>query len=162
MLMFAVLAAVSVVFLVSGLADVASFGGVLFVAIGAVGTLLFTAATFGLAGQLLSRRSILELDDEGVRLPARWPRSGDRTLPWPDVASAVTWSQVVSRRQTVARLAFLPRTGRPTSHEILALRTEVPGVPTMDWAVPALPGLDATPDDVAAHLPDGVPFIDAR
>jgi hypothetical protein len=160
-----VLLAFSVVFAVIAIPALPGPGAVLYLLAGLAGALLCAAVLTVLAGQAMSGRAVLELDERGVRLPAPWPwpRSRDRVLAWPDVAAVVVWSGQVSRgRSGVAdRLAFLPttrcaeRTGPPRSPEILALGVAgLPGVATAQWSIEAVPGWDVGLDEVVAEVRD--------
>jgi hypothetical protein len=164
-----VLVAFSVVFAVAAVPALPGAGAVLFLVVGVAGTLVFTAVLVTTAGQLLDRRPVLELDDEGVRLPAPWPRRRDRVLTWPDVAAAVVWNRPVprGRRGLAEYLAFLPAAegaGVVPSAELLALGLEdVPGVATAHWATQIHPGWDTGADEIIAEIRRrGIPAVDAR
>ncbi|MGI8330784.1 hypothetical protein ACRYCC_12530 [Actinomadura scrupuli] len=108
-------AGASVLFIVGGAAHPTGFGGILFILLGAAGLALCAAGALVFAGQATGRRPVLELDDQGVRVPAVWPRSrrADRLLPWSELAAVCAWSQGPpsgGRRDTLfpQRLAFLP------------------------------------------------------
>lgn len=155
-----VLLVFSLVFAVTAIPALPRAGAVLYLVAGAAGTVLCAGALLTTAGQLAGRRAVLELDDDGVRLPAPWPwpRSGDRFLPWPDVAAAALWSRTVQRgrRGLVDRLAFLPtreavaRTGPAPSEELLALGLE--GELTTHWSLEVGPGWDTGLDEVLAEV----------
>ncbi len=82
-----ILLAASAAFVAGGLTEGGGMGGVLFTVFGLAGFALFGTGLVVAGGQMLTRRPVLELDDEGVRRPARWPlpRRAGRTLPWDDV-----------------------------------------------------------------------------
>ena len=84
-----VLVVASLGFAGSGLVRGTGTGRFVFVALGALGLLVFGAGALASIGRLLGRRPVLELTDEGVRRPARWPlpRRGDRLLPWSRVVA---------------------------------------------------------------------------
>ncbi|GAA0951425.1 hypothetical protein [Actinocorallia libanotica] len=163
----------SLMFVVGGLADPASVGGVLFLVLGAVGTVGFGATLAVVTGHLLGRRPLLVLDGEGVRVPARWPlpRSRDRFLPWDEVAAVCAWSEGVPTGKGLAhRLAFLPAEDSPQARgtsgaEMLRVKTQgLPGVPVLRWSVPVLAGWTVPQDEVIARVRalTGAPFEDRR
>lgn len=82
-----------------------------FLAVGVLGAVFFGAGALLSAGRLLSRRPVLELDADGVRRPAAWPRprSRDRVLPWSQIAAVCLVSRGVAARSGQARdhLLFL-------------------------------------------------------
>jgi hypothetical protein len=139
-----VLLAFSVIFAVTAVPALPGLGAVLYLLVGVAGTALCTAGLVTAAGRLLGRRPVLELDEEGVRLPAPWPwpRTRDRSVRWADLAAVVLWSSPVprGRRGLADHLAFLPTPegagqARPSA-ELVALSLEdLPGVATADWAV---------------------------
>ena len=153
-----VLLAFSAIFTVTALPALPGVGAVLYLLVGAAGVLLCAGALVAMAGRLLARRPVLEIDDRGVRLPAPWPwpRARDRTLGWADLAAVVVWSRPVprGRRGVVDRLAFLPvRDGAPPSPELLALGLDdLPGVATGRWALTVSPGWSPGVDDVLAEV----------
>ncbi len=163
------LTGVSVLFIVGGGADPASFGGVLFLLLGAAGVALFGSSALVLTGNLVARRPVLEIDDEGVRRPAGWPRRASRLLRWDDLAAVGVWSQgVPAGRGHRQYLAFLPRgeADRPAAGaEILAIKmTGVPGIAEPRWSIPISEAWDRTAEEVVTavrrHRP--VPFADRR
>jgi hypothetical protein len=156
-----VLLAFSAVFTVTAVPALPGVGAVLYLVIGVAGVLLCLAGLVTMAGRLLARRPVLEIDERGVRLPAPWPwpRARDRSLGWADLAAVVVWSRPVprGRRGVVDRLAFLPvrddADGAPPSPELLALGLDdLPGVATGRWAVAVSPGWDPGVDDVLAEV----------
>ena len=169
-----VLLVFSLVFAVASVPSLPGFGAVVYLLVGVAGTVLFAGGLATLAGQLLSGRPVLELDEKGVRLPAAWPwpRTRDRFLPWPDVAAAVVWSRPTGhgKRTPPGSLAFLPtsehaeETEAAPSAELLALRPpDLPGTATEHWSLPVLPGWDSALDDVLAAVRErGVPAADTR
>lgn len=169
----AILFGCSVLFVFGGLADPASVGGVVFLALGVTGIVAFGAVLVVLLGHLLGRRPLLVLADEGVRIPARWPlpRGGDRVLPWEEIGSVCAWTQGVLTGKGVAhQLAFLPAEGseqaRHTSGaEMLRVKTQgMPGVAVLRWNVQTLPGWSVRADDVIAEVRrrTAAPFEDRR
>jgi hypothetical protein len=179
-----ILAVTSVLFIVGGSAHPASFGGILFILLGVAGLVLCAAAGLVFAGQATGRRPVLELDDQGIRVPAVWPRSrrADRVLPWSELAAVCAWSQGPpsgGRGGALLphHLAFLPaadpsaagsagRTPPENGAELLAIKlTDVACVPTLRWSVPVRPGWDTTVEEIAKAVQDrrdDVPFIDRR
>ncbi|GAA3230863.1 hypothetical protein [Actinocorallia longicatena] len=163
----------SALFVVGGLYDPSSVGGVLFITLGLIGVIGFGGVLVVVVGHLLGRRPLLVLDDEGVSVPAKWPlpRSRDRRLPWADVASVCAWSQGVPTGKGLAhQLAFLPREGSAESRhssgaEMLMIKVQgLPGVPVLRWSVRTLPGWTVKPDDVfkAVKARTDAPFEDRR
>jgi hypothetical protein len=139
-----VLLAFSAIFAVTAVPALPGVGAVLYLLIGVAGILLCTAGLAAMAGRLLARRPVLELDEEGVRLPAPWPwpRTRDRSVRWADLAAVVLWSSTDprGRRALADRLAFLPtrESAGPAqpSAELLALGLDdLPGVATADWEI---------------------------
>jgi hypothetical protein len=185
-------AVTSALFVVGGAAHPATFGGVLFILLGVAGLALCAAGALVFLGQATGRRPVLELDDQGVRVPAVWPRSrrADRVLPWPDLAAVCAWSQGPPSGSRGGsdfphHLAFLPAAGSPATSaaispatggegrtppengaELLAVKVaDVACVPTLRWAVPVRPGWDTTVEEVAKAVRNhraDVPFIDRR
>jgi hypothetical protein len=90
------LTGVSVTFIVGGAADPVSFGGVLFLLLGVAGVALFGSDALVLTGNLVARRPVLEIDDEGIRRPAGWPRRASKLLRWDDLAAVGAWSQGIA------------------------------------------------------------------
>ncbi|MDX6738785.1 hypothetical protein [Actinocorallia sp. A-T 12471] len=168
-----ILLACSVLFVVGGLADPASPGGVVFLVLGGTGIVAFGAVLLVLLGHLLGRRPLLVLEDGGVRVPARWPmpRSRDRVLPWHEVASVCAWTQgVMTGRGVSHQLAFLPvadssHAAHTSGAEILRVKTQgMPGVAVLRWNVATLPGWTVKADDVIREVRKrtDVPFEDRR
>jgi hypothetical protein len=169
-----VLVAFSVVFAVAAVPSLPGAGAVLFLVVGVAGALLFASGLVAMTGQVLGRRAVLELDDQGVRLPAPWPwpPARDRLLRWSDVAAAVVWNRPVprGRRGLAEHLAFLPtaesaeRSLPPPSAELLALRLDdLPGVATAHWATQIHPGWDTGTEEIIAEIRRrGLPAVDAR
>jgi hypothetical protein len=163
----------SALFIVGGLYDPASVGGIVFIVLGLVGVIGFGGALAMVVGHLLGRRPLLVLDGSGVRIPAKWPlpRSLDRQLPWSDVAAVCAWTEgVPAGRGLEHQLAFLPREGSPEARhtsgaELLMVKTQgLPGVPVLRWSVRTLPGWTIKPDDVikAVRARTDAPFEDRR
>jgi hypothetical protein len=164
-----VLTAVCVAFIVGGAADPASFGGALFLLLGAAGVALFGSDALVLTGNLVARRPVLEIDDEGIRRPAGWPLRASRLLRWDELAAVGAWSQGLSTgRGHREYLMFLPRgeAARPASGgEILAIKmTGVPGVAEPRWSIPVSDAWDRSVEDVvsAVRRHRDVPFADRR
>jgi hypothetical protein len=158
---FVVLLAFSLVFTVTAIPALPGVGAVLYLVVGAAGVVLCAGALVAVCGRLLAHRPVLELDEQGVRLPATWPwsRSHDRVVPWTHLASAVIWSSPVprGRRGLADHLAFLPSGDdagpTPPSAELVALGLDdLPGVATAHWALPVSPGWDPGVDEVLAEL----------
>jgi hypothetical protein len=148
------LTGVSATFIVGGTADPASFGGALFLLLGVAGVALFGGATLVLAGNLAGRRPILEIDDEGIRRPAGWPRRASRLLRWDDLAAVVAWSQgIPAGRGHHQHLVFLPK-GDPG----------IPGIAEPRWSIPVSAAWDRSVEDVvrAVRRHRAVPFADRR
>jgi hypothetical protein len=163
------LTAVSALFIVGGAADPASFGGVLFLVLGAAGVALFGGGALVITGGLVARRPVLEIDDEGVRRPAGWPRRTGRLLRWDDLAAVGAWSQgIPAGRGHRQYLTFLPRgqAAHPApGAEILAIKMAgVPGVAEPRWSIPVTEAWDRSVDDVvtAVRRHRTVPFADRR
>ncbi|ROO83083.1 hypothetical protein EDD29_0573 [Actinocorallia herbida] len=163
----------SVLFIVGGVADPASVGGVVFLFLGVTGTLAFGAVLLVLLGHLLGRRPLLVLEDEGVRIPAKWPmpRRGDRVLPWGEIASVCAWTQgVLTGKGTAHQLAFLPEpesahAAHVSGAEILRVKTQgMPGTAVLRWNVATLPGWTVKPDEVIREVRKrtDAPFEDRR
>lgn len=166
-----VLLAFSAVFAVASVPALPGAGAVLYLLVGVAGVLLTAAGLAAMAGRILGRRPVLELDEDGIRLPAPWPwpRTRDRSLRWADLASVVVWSAPVprGRRGLADRVAFLPVRddgGAPPSPELVALGLdELPGVPAERWALPVSPGWDPGVDEVLAEVRRrGLPVADLR
>jgi hypothetical protein len=164
------LTGVSVLFAGGGASAPASFGGVLFLLLGAAGVAMFGGSALAMTGNLLARRPVLEIGDEGVRRPAGWPRRTGRLLRWDDLAAVCAWSQgVAGGRHHQHHLTFLPRgeADRPAAGaEILAIKVkDMPGVPDPRWSIPVTEAWDHTVGDVISavhrHRP-GIPFVDRR
>jgi len=158
---FAVLLAFSLVFTVTAVPALPGVGAVLYLLVGAAGVVLCAGGLVAVCGRLLARRPVLEIDEQGVRLPAAWPwsRERDRVVRWSDLASVVVWSSPVprGRRGLADHLAFLPANDgagpTPPSAELLALGLDdLPGVATAHWALPVSPGWDPGLDEVLAEL----------
>ena len=164
------LSCVSVAFIVIGAADPASFGGVLFLPLGVVGVAMFAGSTIALIGTVLAKRSVLELDDEGVRRPGARSFRAERLLRWDDLAAVCAWSQgIPAGRGHHHYLTFLPRgddTGHPApGTEILAIKVKgLPGVPEPRWSIQIEPGWDTTVEQVVAAVrrQRDVPCVDRR
>lgn len=167
-----VLLVFSAVFAVAAVPSLPRAGAVLYLLVGVAGVLLCGVGLATAAGRLLARRPVLELDEDGVRLPAPWPwpRTRDRVLDWTDLASAVVWHTPSPRGRAVTGLAFLPTTaaaeriGPPPSAEILALGLDdVPGVASARWATRIQPGWDTDAERILAEVRrHGLPAVDAR
>jgi hypothetical protein len=173
-----VVLAFSVVFVAASLPGLGrgdAAGAVLYVTVGAAGILLCAGGLVTAVVRLLAHRPVLELDDQGVRLPAPWPwpRARDRFLRWADVAAVVLWSSPAPRgRQALAdHLAFLPTPesaghASPSAELHALIQAEpdgVPGVATAHWALPVSPGWDAGVDEIIAEVRrHGRPAADMR
>jgi hypothetical protein len=163
------LTAVSVAFIVGGASDPASFGGVLFLLLGAAGVVLFASGALAMVGYLVVRRSVLEIDAQGVHRPASWPRRTWRLLRWDDLAAVCAWSQgVPAGRGHQHHLTFLPRgeADHPApGAEILAIKTKgLPGVAEPRWSFPVTAAWDRTVEDVvtAVRRHRDIPCADRR
>src|SRR4051812_33149790 len=101
-----VLLVFSVVFAAAAVPALPGAGAFVFLFVGMAGIVLGAGGLVVAAGRSLPRRPVLELDDEGVRLPAPWPRTRarDRYLHWADVAAVVLWSEP-GRRSSDEHLA---------------------------------------------------------
>jgi len=163
----------SAMFVVGGLADPASAGGVVFLVLGITGVAAFGSVLVVVVGHLLGRRPLLVLDGEGVRVPAKWPfpRSRDRFLPWAEVASVCAWTDGVPGGRGLAhRLAFLPTEDSPHSRatsgaEMLRVKTQgLPGVPVLRWNIAVLDGWTVPQDEVIKTIRalSDAPFEDRR
>lgn len=153
-----VLLVFSVVFAAAAVPALPGAGAFVFLFVGVAGIVLCASGLVAAAGRSLGRRPVLELDDEGVRLPAPWPwpRARDRYLRWADVASVVLWSEP-GRRSTAEHLAFLPARESagdpPPSVALVALGlADLPGVTTAQWALPVSPGWDTAVEEVIAEV----------
>lgn len=162
-----VLTGVSVTFIVGGAADPVSFGGALFLLLGLAGVALFGSAALVLTGNLVAGRPVLEIDDEGIRRPAGWPRRASRLLRWEDLAAVGAWSQgIPAGRGHRHYLMFLLRGGQAAAGaEILAIKMAgVPGVAEPRWSIPVSDAWDRSVEDVvrAVRRHRAVPFADRR
>ncbi|MBW8481358.1 hypothetical protein K1Y72_03170 [Actinomadura sp. PM05-2] len=161
-------------FVAGGLLGDAGVGGAAFLALGAVGLVLFGAGTLLSAGALLARRPVLVLEEGGVRRPARWPlpRRADRFLPWDEVHSLAALRRGVEGRRrgeqehlVFLRSAELTELARTADRPMLVALTlsDIPpsaGLPAgagraHEWCVLVQPGWDVT-------LPELVKQIRAR
>jgi hypothetical protein len=165
------LTGVSALFIVGGAADPASFGGVLFLLLGAAGVALFGSGALVMTGHLAAMRPVLVIDDQGVRRPAGWPRPrrADGLLRWEELVAMGAWSQgIPTGRGHRQYLAFLPRgaAGHAAGGaEILAIKMAgVPGVAEPRWSIPISAGWDRGVEDIVAavHRHRAVPFADRR
>ncbi|REE95908.1 hypothetical protein [Thermomonospora umbrina] len=145
-----------------------------FVILGVLGGAFFGGGAVLAAGALLSRRPLLEVDDEGVRRPAPWPRPRrrDRFLPWSDVAGLCLISRSVAARGSRVRdhLLFLSdpeivdhaRTA-PRPHLVALVLADLPGARHAPWVLISEPDWDvplkAIVAEVARH---DVDVIDRR
>jgi hypothetical protein len=162
-----VLAGVSVTFIVGGVADPASFGGALFLLLGLAGVALFGSDALVLTGNLVARQPILEINDEGIRRPAGWPRRASRLLRWDDLAAVGAWSQgIPAGRGHRQYLVFLLQGNQAAAGaEILAIKmTGVPGVAEPRWSIPVSDAWDRSVEEVvsAVRRHRVVPFADRR
>jgi hypothetical protein len=170
-----VLVAVSAAFVAGGALGLPAAGGVVALAVGVLGLVLFGGRLVATAGRALSRRPVLEADEHGVRLPAAWPwsRGRDRRLSWPDVAAVVVWSREPprGRARPVEHVAFLPgeeraaEAGAAPGVELLALGLrDLPGAATLHWSVALPPRATVPLEAVLAEVRrlGGVPIVDAR
>jgi hypothetical protein len=160
----ALLAAVAAAFVAGGAADPASVGGVLFLVLGVAGLALFGGGAVALAGHLLARRPLLEIDDDGVHRPAAWPRSR-RLLRWDDLAAVALWRQgVPAGRSHREFLTFIPRRALAGT-EIAAIGpAAVPAIAPPQWSLPVSAAWDHPVDEVVAAVRRhrDVPFADRR
>jgi hypothetical protein len=161
------LTGVSVMFIVGGAADPVSFGGALFLLLGVAGVALFGSDALVLTGNLVARRPVLEMDDEGIRRPAGWPRRASRLLRWDELAAVGAWSQgVPAGRGHRQHLVFLLRGDQAAAGgEILAIKmTGVPGVAEPRWSIPVSDAWDHSVEDVvsAVRRHRDVVFADRR
>jgi hypothetical protein len=155
-----VLLVFSAVFAATAVPALPGVGAVLYLLVGVAGIAACVAGLVAMAGRLIARRPVLEIDEHGVHLPAPWPwpRTRDRSLGWADLAAVVVWSRPVprGRRGVADLLAFLPvreELGTPPSAELVALGLgDLPGVATTRWAVAVSPGWDPGVDDVLAEI----------
>ncbi|MEO3782243.1 hypothetical protein ABGB12_02860 [Actinocorallia sp. B10E7] len=163
----------SAMFIVGGIADPASPGGIVFLVLGITGVIAFGLSLVVITGHLLGRRPLLVLDGTGVSVPAKWPlpRSRDRFLPWAEVASVCAWTDGVPGGKGLAhRLAFLPCEESPHARhtsgaEMLRVKTQgLPGVAVLRWNVPVLAGWTVPQDEVikAVRALSDAPFEDRR
>ncbi|GAB3658662.1 hypothetical protein GCM10027589_19300 [Actinocorallia lasiicapitis] len=163
----------SAFFIVGGLYDPGSAGGILFLTLGIIGVVGFGGVLVVVVGHLLGRRPLLVIDETGVTVPAKWPisRSRDRHLPWADVAAVCAWSEgVPTGRGLSHQLSFLARPEAPEARrsggaEMIMVKTHgLPGVPLLRWSVRALPGwtvgLDEVIKTVRSHT--DAPYEDRR
>lgn len=170
-----VLLAASVAFVAGGVRDAASLGGVVFTVLGVLGIAAFGAAVVVGAGGLISARPVLELDEDGVRRPAPWPRSrrADRLLPWPEVSAlCLVRRGVPTRRRGVQdHLIFLTgeeaaehaRSAAKPQLVALTLTEPPPGVEASPWRFEPASTWDASLKDIAAEARrHGVRIIDRR
>lgn len=151
-------------FVTGGAARPASAGGIVFLLLGAVGIASFATALLMILAQLLGRRPVLVLDDEGVRLPAAlpWLRRAGRTgrasrtsstsrpgrtsrpgelLPWAEVAALCIGEHGAGGgKGSRPFVSFLPSettaaaVRTATKAQLIALT--LPDVPLMADAVP--------------------------
>lgn len=165
------LTGVSAAFIVGGAADPASFGGVLFLLLGVAGVALFGSDALVLTGNLAARWPVLEIDDEGIRRPAGWPRRASRLLRWDDLAAVGAWSQgIPTGRGHRHHLLFLPRAEQETRSpaagaEVLAIKMNgVPGVADPRWSIPVSDAWDHSVEEIvrAVRGHRDVPFADRR
>ena len=164
----------SAMFVVGGVADPASVGGVLFLALGGAGLLLCVGTAAVAAGGVLSRRPVLILEDSGVRVPPLWPlpRGRDRVLAWSEVAAVCAWIQGPPSDKKAAALgrlylSFLPSgEGVDPGAELLA--TKVTGLgcrATLRWTTRVSPGWTSTVEEVVAEVAEHraeAAFVDKR
>ncbi|GLW62274.1 hypothetical protein Arub01_05180 [Actinomadura rubrobrunea] len=178
----ALLVAASAGFVVGGLAGRAGFGAVLFVVLGVLGLVLFGAGLLRAVGVLLGRRPVLEIDETGVRRPARWPlpRRADRVLPWQRVAAMCALRRGVAgtRRGEQDYLVFLPSAelaeAARTARRSLLVALTLPDAPATAalpgageaaaWCFPVEPSWDASLKEVVSAVRSRrpIPVIDRR
>ncbi|GLZ09867.1 hypothetical protein Acsp04_01030 [Actinomadura sp. NBRC 104425] len=177
----ALLVLASAAFVASGATGRAGAGAVMFITVGVLGLGLFGVGLLRAVGVLLGRRPVLELDDTGVRRPARWPlpRRADRVLPWPRVAAmcALRRGMAGTRRGEQDYLVFLPsaelaeavRTARRSLLVALTLpdvsAAALPGArDAAAWCFAVDPAWDASLKEVVAAVRGRhrVPVIDRR
>lgn len=148
------------VFTVIGAALVVK-GGALDVVMGVLAIVLFGGGGLLAASRHLSRRPVLLLDDEGVRIPAPWPRSADDDLviPWKDVTGVCACAKALHHRGGTVFMHYL----------VFLTEEEPPELPPSPWrpepAVRIRSTWNRTVDEVLAearrHKPD-LPFSDRR
>jgi hypothetical protein len=131
---------------------------------------LFAGRTLAITVNLLARRPLLEIGEEGVRRPAGWPRRTSLLLRWDDLAGVCAWSEgLPAGRGQCHHLTFLPRgdAAQPDlGAEILAIKVRgVPGRPDPRWSFPVTAAWDRPVEDVVAavrrHRAD-LPCVDRR
>lgn len=76
---------------------------------------LFGLGGLVLAVQTFGARPVLVLDAHGVRLPRPWPRSGERSLSWPEVSGIVATRMPTGRGGQYEYLMFIPNTSEAPS-----------------------------------------------
>jgi hypothetical protein len=128
------------------------------------------------AGQVASRRPVLELHRDRVVVPAAWPRSraGDRTLGWDEVDWLGAFTQVIYSRGGKVRhhyLAFVPApwvaatAPASRSERRNAILAGAPSGEAMRYTVWMRPGLSASLDEIVRQArrrkPD-LPLVDRR
>ncbi|WP_017623615.1 STM3941 family protein [Nocardiopsis chromatogenes] len=136
-------------------------GGTLDVVVGVLAIVLFGGGGLLAASRHLSRRPVLLLDAEGVRIPAPWPRStaDDLVLPWKDVTGVCACAKALHHRGGTVFLHYL----------VFLTGEEPPELPPSPWrpepAVRIRPTWNRTVEEVLAearrHKPD-LPFTDRR
>ncbi|GAA2420341.1 hypothetical protein GCM10010191_34470 [Actinomadura vinacea] len=173
---FLILVLASAGFVASGLIRGGGTGGAVFAVLGAMGLAVFGVGLLGAAGRLLGRRPVLELTDEGVCRPARWPlpRRADRLLPWSRIAAMTALRRGVpgTRGGEQDYLVFLPsdelmemaRTAERPQLVALTL-TDVPATAeAAPWCFAVEPGWDAPLREIVsqARRRREIPVIDRR
>ncbi|HEY8479633.1 MAG TPA: hypothetical protein VIL71_07370 [Spirillospora sp.] len=171
-----ILLAAAVAFVAGGVADGASVGGVVFTAVGFAGLALFGTGFVLAAGRAVARRPVLELSDDGVRRPARWPlpRRAGRTLPWAEVRAIAALRRGVpgTRRGELDYVVFLrtpelaemARTWERPRLVALTMRDVPATAEAAAWCFAVERGWDATLRQVVeeARARRRVPVIDRR
>jgi hypothetical protein len=163
-------------FVAGGIARWPGTASAITVVLGALGLAVFGAGLLGALGGVLGRRPVLELTDEGVRRPARWPlpRRADRVLPWSRVVALAALRRGLpgTRRGEQDYLVFLPsdelmelaRTAERPSLVVLTL-TDVPvTAEAAPWCFAVEPGWDAPLKEIVVQVRrrHEVPVIDRR
>ncbi|SEG42128.1 hypothetical protein SAMN04489712_105118 [Thermomonospora echinospora] len=165
----------SVAFVTGGARGGTGFAAMGFLVLGVLGIAFFGAGTVLAAGNLLGRRPVLELDEQGVRRPAPWPRRRrrDRVLPWPQVEALCLVSRGVAARGSRVRdhLVFLssPQAAEhartaPKPQLVALVLTDLPGGSEhAPWLLMADPDWNVPLKDIVAEVRrHGVPIIDRR
>jgi hypothetical protein len=165
----------SVAFVLGGARGGTGFAALGFLVLGVLGIAFFGVGTVLAAGHLLSRRPVLELDAEGVRRPAAWPRRrrADRVLAWSQVEALCLVSRGVAARGSRVRdhLIFLSSAAAaeqartaPKPQLVALVLTDLPGgAQHAPWLLVSEPDWDVPVKQIVAEVRrHGVPIIDRR